>query len=394
VVIFAAVVLWWVWCRVYQRQPGRLLRELPILAAAMLAPLAWIVRNTLLVDQSLAGTHLDTGGPVHTFQQGAARVIGHTSQLFVPALRDVYEFVFLDVDMGLSLPLIPYLHLLIGLPVLVLLIAHSRRSRAAEPAPPARFAPHRSPLLLAAAAYIGVYTIIQPFVGFLPMDARDATTMLCLLQPWLLVMVVQALKQRAPAVMSLYVLANLLILIIPVGWYGMPGVLRFSPTQGLQVVDLSDQPAKVLFYRQHFIPEWLLVIPHRTTTLQRHHPELMAYLRDLDTDVVVESNYSQILFYTNMDRRAPVRSVGERFYVFNFREYQDWLKYGECHFAGADGIVVLFNWDVYRATFAADVAALQAKCPELSPVQTESGPLPMQHSVVYHLEQAPPGSDQ
>jgi hypothetical protein len=45
--------------------------------------------------------------------------------------------------------------------------------------------PPRSPLVLFLLAYLGVYAFLQPHMSFHPLDDRDMTSILVLLQPWL-----------------------------------------------------------------------------------------------------------------------------------------------------------------------------------------------------------------
>lgn len=173
VFVLAAVVLWWCWVRAYQRRWRLLLLELCALSLSALPLAAWLLRNRY-VKGWIVNNHFSRGP--NTFLEGVMAVIEQTSQVLVPAVRPLAA---LGLDWGVLSPAIPFVHL----PVLLLLGFLFWRFR---PHSPQLLSPPRSPVLVFLAIYIGLYTFLQPFMAFAPMDERDMTSLLCLAQPWLL----------------------------------------------------------------------------------------------------------------------------------------------------------------------------------------------------------------
>jgi hypothetical protein len=248
------------------------------------------------------------------------------------------------------------------------------------------------------AAFLALYIFVQPFLSFDPMDFRDSTTLLCLVQPWLLAALVWAFSTRTYPFLYGYIVLNLLIILVPVGRYAVPEVLVLFPPQ---VHDLADRYADVQRYRIQGIPDWLLVRPFRMTTLEQHHPDVLALLEQFeDTEhVVVVSNAAQILFNTDAEPDPPVRHVKDFWYM----TFNEWLVEGRCR-ASVERIVILFDWDYLRQSYPQDVAALEEKCPGLSPIELEHGRVyvlpqdapassPEPHGSIHPNAEGPPGFD-
>jgi hypothetical protein len=372
VIIFAAIGLWWVWWRVYQQRVRRLVVELPIMALAGVPFALWLARNILLAEE-VAGRHFTQS--TTSFLEGIVPVMWQMHTLLLPAIRPLYEIRDAGASFGAFTGLLTFLHVVIVLPLLLLLAMRLwRQHQRDQPG----YTPPRSPILLALAAYLALYTVAQPVLSFTPLDPRDTTTMLVLIQPWLFAALAQVFPRRALTVATGYVGLNLLLLLLVVGTQALPGVLTLSSPG---VADLSDEPDLADDYRQRAVPEWLLVEPFRVTTLPHHHADLLEQIDAIEGDVVIESNVDNILFYTQAEPQPPVRTVDG----FQWRSLPAWYAEGSCTPAH-NTLVILFDWDYLRPLFESSVAGVERKCPD-APRET------FNHGVIYRLGPwaAPPG---
>jgi hypothetical protein len=358
IVLFAAIVGWWAWWRILQRRWQHLSRELLILSLALVPFALWIGRNTL-VSSAPISHQLEQSE--NTFVDGLTGVAFQSAHVLLPALRTPQEFTVFS-NLGIWETIIAFGPFLLVFPVLGVLGIKLWQDR---PADQSLLTPPDTPILPIIAAYLGLYVFVQPFFSFLPLDERDVTTLLCVLQPWLLTVTARLFGSYALPVLASYVGGNLLLVLVPVALVGIPEVVSLRPPA---VADLSDD-ASIWTYRRQGMPEWLLVEPFRTTTAARYHEDLLALLRQEGDDVVIVSNNRRSLFYTDTMQSLPVLPV----------RFTDWLISGSCQ-SSNNILVVLFDWDVMRFSFDADQEALLAKCPDLPP------PVELEHALVYRLD--------
>jgi hypothetical protein len=365
-----AVLLWWALWRLYQRQHRRLIWELPLIGLSIVPLALWLLRNQLITD-SMLSSHLEQSE--FSFLGGVVSAIYQISQILVPAMRPLHEFATLGISWAILNPIFVGMlaFVVVGLTVL------GRRLWAMRAQQGENFKPPRSPILLALAAYVSLYIFVQPFAQFYPMDERDFLVVLCLAHPWLLAAITHIWQQRAHALLAGYTVLNLLIIVVPVGLYGIPSVVSLTPPR---VQDLYAYPDRASAAIQAGIPQWLIVSSYRTTTLERYYPDVMEFLRTYPRPVVIESNLDDALFYDDIYLLPPARVFKD----FKFRTLEDWLENGSCQ-SQIDTLVIIVDQNYHnRATeppqpaFAEYAAAVEQKCP------TATG-IPLEHSIIYQL---------
>jgi hypothetical protein len=358
IVIFTALAGWWVWWRIFQRRWRDISRELPILLMALIPPGLWVGRN-ILISNAPAGSQFKASE--YTFADGLTGIIFQSAHLLFPALRTPQEFTAF-ADLGIWAHIITYAHFVLLLPLLGLLAVKLWQAR---PANQSILTPPDTPILPIAAAYLGLYLVLQPFFRFTPLDERDVTTLLCILQPWLLTVSAHLLRRYALPVLTGYAVVNILLILIPLTVVGIPRVVSVNPPA---VDDLADNRA-IWEYRLYGMPEWLLAEPFRTTTADRYHSDLLDLIRQSGENVVIVSNSRRPLFYTDTHPQPlPVSPI----------RLDDWLLSGTCQ-PETPVLIVLFDWDTMRFEFDDDQAALRAKCPDLPE------PVVLEHALVYPL---------
>jgi hypothetical protein len=359
-VLFAAIILWWIWQRYRQQPLRRLAGEVVLLSSAFLPMALWLLRNALFAQEKV-GSHLQASKD--SFWDGISGLLNQLSLLILPARDPLPELALLQQeDWGNLNPWLPWLHFGVQLAILGILVILGRRLwRLARGQPqPSRILP-ASPILPIVAAFVALYVLLQPLVSFRPMDYRDATTLLCLLQPYLIALLIRLLQRRTRTLLALvYISINLLLMLIPVVLYGIPGIISFSP---LQVNDLSGEVEKIAYYNRQGIPDWLVLKHFRTGFVEKHHPQVWPLLRQAETETVIISSMTHMLFYDEQRNYLPANlfSMQE-----NYKEIADWLQHGQCHSQYATSILI--DTSLYAQYLDGIKAETAQKCPELQPV--------------------------
>lgn len=373
VVIIGPVLLWWCWGRFAQRRLPWLRWELPLLGLALLPLVIWVLWGQLNpTDAFASSTHFQES--THTFLDGVWAVIIESSRLLLPAMHTFYDtgrlgIWGLSLEAGKALTVYSFFLLLIG-SGLLLFVRTNQTASSAPLAPLQRLlVPPRSPIPLALAGYIGLYTIVQPLLLFWPIDGRDVTTALALAQPWLLSLVVRHFGQRGVLALSLYAGVNVALVLIPISLFAVPRVL--SPTT-LQTHPPTWEERQELV--REGVPLWLLVRQPRTRMLERHHPDLATYLMQYDPLFSITNNKA-FLFVADSGRYPTT--------IFSFETFDRWLEVGTCLPQSLSISVVLFEWDAFRLPFAEHRRQVAEKCPDLPYTRLE-------HSLVYRLDQTIP----
>jgi tetratricopeptide (TPR) repeat protein len=214
---------------------------------------------------------------------------------------------------------------------------------------------------------------------FTEMDDRDVTSLLCLALPWLLALLVHIPRPWNTMLPTGYAVLNLLLVLVPIAWHGIPGVLSLSP---LKVHDFSNQRAEAASYEQLGIPEWLLVQPRarthswlRMNSLEHHHPHVVDFLQGFRAEVGVVSNMRGTIFYTDITEPPPALYPGTN-------PPQHWLEHSTC-MPQDNMAIILFDWDYLRRWPEQFIPDIEAKCPGLPRATFE-------HSVVYRLDSTIP----
>jgi hypothetical protein len=342
----------WGWWRVRRGWARRLVGEVPLWSLSALPFAAWMVRNRL-VSEAVVGTH--TQASRNTFWEGLSALLNQTSQVLVPAVGPLptiaaSETSSADVvlQFGLQLAIIGIL----VLPGRRLWQIYRRRGQ------PLALPP--SPVVALPGAFVGLYVVVQPFVSFRPMDYRDSTTLMALLQPLLIAVIVRVLQRRAGPILGGYAALNLFIVVVPVLLFGVPRVITFFPPR---VHDFAERSAG-LYYYQHRVPGWLLVTPIRMSLVPRFHPQVAAFLADVNgPDTVVIGNIGHVLFYYEGQAHVPWRVFENR---PNYQGVYDWLEVGQCQ-SQHNVILLVFRSGVENIYADWVVPAIAEKCPGLEP---------------------------
>ncbi len=351
-VIFAGVVvLWWIWWRLWQQRARWLKGELPLFALSGVPLLVWLLRNSMLTGGVLGK---NASPSRETFQEGLLAVLQESRQIVLPTRPDALAGLR---EWGNFEAVMPFVHLPLLILLVGVLIWRWVYLRIREDQSWLR--PPRSPLLLSILAYVGLYTFVQPFFLFSPIDWRDTATLLSLTQPFVLIAAAQLFAGwRAKLVLSTYVVCSLGLVFTPIVTQGIPQALRLNPPQ---ITNFYHDPAAMWHLRRQAVPWWLTVGPFRIATIPRHHPEVLSLLREADADTAVISNVKTVpLFYIDIERRPPVRVNYEERIV----SLERWLDHGTCMPRVNVALVLLqgHSSDEELAQYAADI---EAKCPAL-----------------------------
>jgi hypothetical protein len=228
---------------------------------------------------------------------------------------------------------------------------------------------HRTPLLVFLGFYVLLYTVVQPFLAFNPLDIRDAATMLCLFQPWLFGSFGRMLPRRwSYSLLYALVGLNVALAFYPVLWKGLPFWVSLNPPQVHYVPDRGTVKDEWL---QYGLLTWLMVRPVSVGDLPRYHPQLYDWMQSLDAESVVLTNGTLLFDPYIAGAVEHVSSPSPHGYVTG------WLKTGTCA-SQHNTVIVLFDWDYLAEQFAAYQQQVEQKCAALEP-------LVFPHSVVYQL---------
>jgi hypothetical protein len=352
IVLFAAIGLWWMWGRIYRQQLPFLFQEFRILVLASIPVLWWKFHAPTFSGHYTIHTN--------TFLDGVIAIVQQIAYIFLPSVRSDYTSTTMH-----------FLHV----PLLILVFLLLWRFR---PQKQSLLVPHRSPILLMVLAYLALYTIIQPFFSFLPMDYRDATTLLIVFLPWLMsTMATTFSKNITVWVLFGYGAVNI-VLFLGTVQLSIPEAFSFLPPS---VHDLAGKPEQRKALLEKGSPRWLISVaeyedmqPQFTTrAIENHHKELVVLLQKYD-NVVVVSDLRSGIFATKVSDfpLLPTRLDSDTL--------KRWLEYGTCSPTHATLAVVLLDWDVIHPSVRR--SQIEEKCPG-------SAPYTLQHGVVYIYEQIP-----
>jgi hypothetical protein len=361
VLVWLATLVWAGWWFVAQRKKRALAAAIGLHALAVLPFGGWVTYNLLSVNRSFSD-HLNESRD--TFLDGLLAFGYESIHLVLPALTP-----FLAVQ-----EMVWWLVLAGGLVAAMLALLWRRTPRQAL------IHAHRTPLLLFVLLYSFLYTVVQPWFSFTPIDSRDAATLLCLMQPWLFGSVGRVLPRRlAYPMLSALVALNVALAFHPILFKGIPFWVSVNPPQ---VHAVSLERIAEDEWKQYGFLTWLVVRPVRTGNLPQYHPQLYAWLQSLDagdTEVVVLTN-GTLLFDAHLPVAVEYPDIAHPpGYV------ADWLSSGHCS-SQYNTVVVLFEWDYLAESVAPYRQQVEQKCPGLEPRF-------FPHSVVYRLNASTDAAD-
>ncbi|MEM7532469.1 MAG: hypothetical protein AAF639_09840 [Chloroflexota bacterium] len=354
--LFGGIGLWLLWWRIYQNKFWQSIPEFLTLFCACLPAIAVILYKQRYFLNVVSGND----DAQHTFLVGLVAVIRSCLQLFIPAVHHPSTTKITQGEDLFFFYLVP-IYLLLG--VGLLYAFWQMRGRIAGV-----ITPPRSPIIILASIYLGLYVLLQPVMIFSPMDFRDSTTLLALLQPWLIFIFTQTMWQIRFAV--IYLLFNYLIVLAPVITanfsQGMPDLLSLSPPR---IHDLSGQTKKIDTLLAQGVPEWLIIRSPRAKTLPIHHQDLIEYLKRYKSDVViVKHSWSTIApFYPD-----PL-NLGTPYSTYLPARIDTIPCESKRNVA-----IVLLDWGRYIRNVDEAKAVLEAKCPDLQKTR-------LSNSTVYQL---------
>ncbi len=342
VIVLAAVMLWWVWHWWYtpNRKLSRLLGESTILAASALPLATFIIYAKLQTIEQTVGKHFTESE--YTFTDGAWEMLLQSGSIFLPNFQvaTITEWIgwYGWIVYGV-----------LGLLLLGLLWYLARTGKI-----PSWRTPHTTPALLFILGYVALYTIVQPFLNFYPMDWRYIAAVLCLTIPLI-----------AGAIGSLPVRWSYMVLI---GYIGLNVLFLVAQEQ------IHSAQAEEYSSEQVQASESASSLDHSLADQE----DLVAWVQTLPQDHILLTNDPGLLV---LHTRSVIEDIALP-HSFNAVVYpQAWLDAGSCRSQYSVSIV-LFSWDNHMQNYHLDAKAIQQaverKCPDLPKRQLE-------HSVVYTL---------
>jgi len=370
VVVFAAVSLWcvWHWWSTKPRDIKILLKEGGGLAAALIPPGLWVLFNTLSSSHLAGQSHFSQSD--HSLHEGVAALFRESTHLLIPGMY----YPRLMYILGALNTIILYIIVFFAAIGILWYCAKLKIFS---------FGFSRTPLLVFVLFYLALYTLVQPLMSFSPLDRRDATSIFCLIQPFVFGVLASTRRTHRWVVLLLigYVTFNGVLGFGEPFAKGFPEWVETSPPhfESLAGQNLSEHPE--LYGYGIFL--WVRVQPGRTADLVHYHSDLYTWLKAQPSPRVILTNAPVLVTSYQLE------AVGN---LMNRYRYSPWLEKGSCT---SDYSTILVTFDEDYLPYAYDwipnekqkeVAslreAIEAKCPDL-PRYT------FQHSVVYKLHPAP-----
>jgi hypothetical protein len=365
VLALASVLVWWGWMRLFQRHPWRLLVEVPILGCSALPLAAWLVRN-YQSQQVFVSSHFLPAQ--HTLQEGLESVVDQMTQLALPAMRPLVMQPVLEGKIWEYLSGLSYLLALLLLGGLLWSLRPQFRNVLMPP---------RSPLVIFLLFYLSLYTFIQPHMMFFPLDDRDVTSMLVLLQPWLFAVMVLSFPRWSYVLLTGLVALNVAIVAVPTVRYMVPHEMSL---RSLAISDLRERRNDAMRYLQQGVPQWLIVWNwSRTRTIENNYPNVTDSVSRITGHVGAISNAPYVLNYAH----HPDSPIG---LVFSIDPMEDWLEHGTC-FPRDNIAVIVFELPYRREDIDTYPPLIEEKCSGLPTARFDN-------SQVYRLDASTPAYEE
>ncbi len=364
VVALAAVMLWWAWHWWYtpNRKLSRLIGDSAILAASALPLVGFIGYHKLQATAALGG-HVSQS--TTTFWDGIWAFVIHSGQILLP------NSTLVIVHMGWYGWLV-YLPLLIVFGWLVWYVARKT---------PSWLKPHPTPALLFLVGYVSLYTIVQPFFSFEPINWRDMTSILCLTIPLMYGAIGYLPGRWSYMLLVAYIGLNSGFSIAsgmvthpksPTYLHNQQAVSRpITEQQEQEVVESSsiqEQPRETLPQSGNFADQ---------------NTALVQWVQTQSEEQIIITNTPELLA---MYARGTIEHITAPYSFNTTHKPAAWLDVGACN-SQYPVSIVLFQWDKYAMEAQTIQQTVERKCPGLPKRQFE-------HSVVYTLHQEKESDEQ
>jgi hypothetical protein len=355
VLVLGASVLWWAWWLLQYRSVRYLING-GILFGLASVPLAlWLLRNALISQKPLSNHLIPFGG----FLEGLTAFASETFRMLIPVL---------DIDnlrATLSPPGLLVLFALYGLSFILGLVIFWRHL----PRPWSVWLhPHRSPIMLFSLFYILLYTLIQPFLNFWPIDLRDMTTLHSMVLPYAFGTLAHLSGRAALLPLGAYSTLTVALMASPVVVQGWPDWIRPAPPYIVDIGNRDSDLVEAPDFKTSGVISLVRPNPVRTSNLRRHFSELAARI-EAEEDVVVVTN--DLRLFTISDLRA-------------LEPLTVWRDGGQCQ-SRQTVLIVAIDWtNVMNFTQDKVPPLVETRCPTLSAQSYDQG-----KALVYELAPRP-----
>lgn len=371
VFVLAATMLWWGWWHLAQGHPlqsRRLWVGWGCLGLASLPLALWLIRNTQ-VARAPFSSHLDAAG---TFTAGLTAFGQESFRMLVPILN-IGNIQAVVGTVGLVGLLCGYGLVFAGGGVLLW--------RCGMLARPKLLAPQRSPIQLFALFYALLYTVLQPFFSFTPIDLRDITSLLSVVLPFLVGVLLRHGGKLALLPLGGHIALSAGLMLAPLLTQGLPDWVRLNPPQIIDVGnrDVVNPPV----YQSSGILAMLQPRPVRPTNLQRHLPNLHTLIAPERGAGSLQQHFANLrTFMTPEPTETIVITNDPRlFVVANLRAvavFRAWEAAPRCT-SQQRVLLIAVEWSDTAPHTAEEMRErVQAHCPDLVPERYDS-------AVVYRL---------
>jgi hypothetical protein len=350
-VALAAVMLWWAWhwWHTPNRKLTRLLGESTLLASSALPIATFMIYFKLQATQDV-GVHFIASR--YTFIDGIWGMLLQSSTIFLPN----FQVTAITAWIGW------YGWIAYG--ILVLLLVGLLWYVVGTGKVPSWHKPHPSPILLFLLGYVALYTIVQPFLSFYPVDWRDMTTMLCLTIPLIAGAIGYLPVRWSYVVLSGYIALNVLM---AVGQRQIPQPTPQAPQEKRASV---ASPKKNQEHTQHPVSKRDSAL-YSTLADQE---ALIAWAQAQPRNHVLLTNDPAFLA---LHSPSIIEDIANPYFFNTTEPPTAWLDAGACSSQYPTSIV-LFPTDKYARDVEAMQQTIERKCPDLPKRQFEQ-------SVVYTL---------
>jgi len=349
VLLYTAILLWWLWWRIHERNVWNKCWEAFIITISAIPLSIWVFYNWFLsISQKPFSDHFTRSS--FSFLDGVVGALYQIPFFLLPAIR-FGELKYFFGEAHLSIYVVAA-----GLFFLILW----RYFADHKP----RFVPPESPALLFCFIYVSFYIFVQPIMSFWPLDSRDVMPVLVLVLPLVIFMAFRVKSRQGPLFAKGYVGLNVLMLALCI--FAGGGITNFvEVSYGTVVVeDLAGDYQKLTSLRRSALPRWILRHPPRASHLVVYHQDLYDWLRVYKNPYVVLGDH----FYKDMFIPYGIGPLGD---------IRQWLGEGTCA-SKQDLILVIFHWGDQLEQARSQEETIKTRCSKVQRIE-------FSFSVVYVL---------
>ncbi len=351
VIVLAAVMLWWAWHWWYtpNRKLTRLIGESTILAASALPIATFMIYFKLQATQDV-GVHFIPSR--YTFIDGVWEMLLQGSTVFLPN----FQVTAITEWIGW------YGWIAYG--ILVLLLVGLLWYVVGTGKVPSWHKPHPSPILLFLLGYVALYTIVQPFLSFYPIDWRDMTTILCLTIPLISGAIAYLPVRWSYVVLSAYIALNVLMAVVQ---QQIPQPTPYAPQEKQASVTSPKE-------HQHYEQRPVSKRDSALYSTLADQEDLVAWVQAQPRNHVLLTNDPAFLA---LHTSSVIEDIANPYFFNTTEPPTAWLDAGSCS-SQYPVSIVLFPTDKYARDVEAMKQTIERKCPGLPKRQFDN-------SVVYTL---------